>query len=129
MIDDLRQHRRIEKPLTMHYCLADVLPIKWDITSIGNISIGGVKFIARNDLNLNHKTVLLQIKIPQLAPDSLVLEAIVLNVKPRPNTKTSDVRAKFINLSETDKEQLSVVGKVINSQYIKNTPKDDGKKT
>jgi hypothetical protein len=95
---------------------------------IENISVGGVKFIAPADLALNDKIIQLQIRIPELGPLILELEAMVVDVKLRFNNKHSDVRAKFINLSEADKKHLSVLEKMIDLQEIKNTPKATGGK-
>ena len=99
----------------MQYCVTDALPKKWDMSIVENISAGGIKFIAPIDLALNDKIIQLQIRIPELAPLVLELEAMVVNVKPnakpRFNTKYSEVRAKFINLSKANKEHLSVVKK------------------
>ena len=123
MLDKNRKHRRIEKSLTMQFSLADVSPRKWDMSTIENISFGGVRFIAPSDLKLIDKIVHLQIRIPQLAPRLLELEAIVLDAKPRFNSKFSDVRAKFINLSEENKAHLSIVEKIIDRQEKKNVKK------
>jgi len=103
----------------MQYCVAGAFPKKWDITIIENISAGGVKFPAPSDLELKGKIVQLQIKIPELAPRLLELEAMVIDVQPRFNLKYSDVRAKFINLSETNKAYLSIVEKMIDLQKRK----------
>jgi hypothetical protein len=123
MVDENRQYRRIEKRLTIQFCLADVAPRKWDMSMIENISVGGVKFVATSDLKLNDKIIQLQIRIPELAPRFLELQALVLSVKPRFNGKISDVRAKFINLSDEDKKNLSVIQGLINFQEAKNTKK------
>ena len=121
MIDNKRQHARIKKNINMQYCVAGGFPGKWDISVVENISVGGVKFKAPIDFALNDKIVQLQIRIPELAPLILDLKAMVVNVKPGFNTKYSDVRAKFINLSEADKKHLSVVERMIDLQKIKNT--------
>ncbi len=107
----------------MQYCVADLLPKKWDMSVIENISAGGVKFSAPSDLGLKGKCLQLQIKIPELAPLILELEAIVLDAQPRPNSIYSNVRVKFINLSEANKKHLSIVEKMIERQEIKNTKK------
>jgi hypothetical protein len=99
---------------------------------VEDISVGGVKFIAPSDLKLKDKIVQLLIKIPELAPLILELEAMVVNVKQNVklgfNTKYSEVRVKFINLSEANKEHLSVVERMIDLQESKNTSKADQKK-
>ena len=129
MFEINREHRRVKKPLTMQFCLSDVSPQKWDMTVVENISAGGVRFIAPSDLELFDKIIQLQIKIPELAPHLLKLQAIVLSAKPRLNSQYSDVRARFINLSETNKEHLSVVEKMIDLQENKDASKIDWKKT
>ncbi len=103
----------------MQYCVAGAFPKKWDMSIIDNISAGGVKFSAPSDLELKGKIVQLQIKIPELAPHLLDLEAMVIDAQPRPNLKYSDVRAKFINLSESNKGHLSIVEKLIDLQERK----------
>lgn len=111
----------------MKFCLADVFPKKWDILTVENISVGGAKFLALSDWKLDDKVIQLQIKIPELAPHFLELEARVLSATPRSNSKICDVRVKFINLSETDKERLSVIEEIINLQEIKNAKKNPDK--
>ena len=128
MIDKNRRHRRIEKKISLLFCAADMSPKKWDMSVVENISTGGVKFIAPTDLALNNKIIQLQIRIPELAPLILKLEAMAVNVKPRSNNKQSDVRVKFVNLSEANKKHLSVLEKMIDLQEIKNTSKATGKK-
>ncbi len=128
MIDKNRKHRRIEKPITIQFCLLEDSPKKWDMSILDNISVGGVSFTASSDLKLNDKIIQLQIRIPELAPIVLELEAMVVNVRPRLNEKQSDVGAKFINLSEINKEHLSVVEKMIDLEEIKNASKAAGKK-
>ena len=81
---------------------------------IENISAGGIRFIAQHDLKLFDKNLHLQIRVPELAPIVLKLDAKVVDVKPRTNDKQSDVRAKFINLSVADYESLSVLENIIN---------------
>lgn len=110
MADQNRAHQRIDKPLTIQFCIADMSPKKWDMSIIQNISAGGVKFKAKGDLKLVDKIILLQIRVPELAPHMLQLEAIVLD------TQNSFVRAKFINLSEISKEQLLIVEKMVNKK-------------
>jgi len=113
MIDKNRRNRRFKKSINMQYCIAGVYPKKWDMSIIDNISIGGVKFSAPSDLQLKGKIVQLQIKIPELAPRLLEVEAMVLDTQPRFNAKYCDVRAKFINLTDINKEHLSIVEKMI----------------
>jgi len=112
-MENRRQHRRIDKNINLLYCITDVFPKKWDMSIAENISAGGVRFIVPSDLKLKDKIVQLRIQIPQLAPFILELEAMVVNVKLRFNVKQSDVRAKFINLSEINKERLSVLERMI----------------
>jgi len=119
MIDKNRQHRRIEKNINLRFCVANDDQIKWDMSVIQNISAGGVKFSVPSDLNLKGQIIRLQIKIPELAPRFLDLEAVVLDAKPRFNAKYSDIRAKFINLSELSKEQLTIVERMIDRQLNK----------
>ena len=127
MVDNNRQDTRIKKNINIQYCVAGALPKKWDVSIIEDISAGGVKFIAPVDLPLNDKIIQLQIRIPELAPLILELEAMVVNVKPRFNDKQSDVRAKFINLSLENKEHLIVLERMIEHLDSKNS-KSFGKK-
>jgi hypothetical protein len=125
MVDNNRQDTRIQKNINIQYCVAGALFKKWDVSVIEDISAGGVKFIAPVDFGLNDKILQLQIRIPELAPLVLELEAMVVNVKPnaRPgfNTKYSEVRAKFINLSKDNKEHLAVVKEMIDLKKIRST--------
>jgi hypothetical protein len=128
MNEESRQHKRIEKRVTIQFCVADVSPQKWDMSFVDNISVGGVKFIASSDLKLNEHKIRLQIKIPELSPRFLKLEAMVLSATPRLNGKTSDIRAKFTNLTQEDKEDLAVLEKIIHLQVSRNAVKADEKK-
>ena len=109
MIDYNRQHRRIDKNITLLYCLADARPKQWDMSIAENISAGGVKFRALSDLKLKDKIIQLRIKIPALAPHVLEVEGMVVNVQLRSYEKQSDVSVKFINLSQINKEHLSIL--------------------
>jgi hypothetical protein len=119
-----RKHKRIEKKISLQFCVADASPRKWDMSVIQNISAGGVKFSIPSDLVLKDKVVQLQIRIPELMPRFLDVEALVLEVKPRLiNPKYSDVRVKFINLTDVSKELLSILEKVIDRLEEKNASK------
>ena len=126
-MDNNRQHKRIDKKINMLFSVADVFPAKWDMCVIENISAGGIRFIAQHDLKLFDKNLHLQIRVPELAPIVLKLDAKVVDVKPRTNDKQSDVRAKFINLSLENKEHLTVLEKMI-EQLESKIKKDSGKK-
>ena len=78
MVEENRQHKRIEKTITIQFCVADAFPKKWDMSVIENISVGGVKFSAPSDIEFNDKIVQLQIRIPELAPRFLEIEAVVV---------------------------------------------------
>jgi len=119
MADINRQHGRIARTLTILFCVADHSPQEWDMSVIKNISVGGVMFLAPGDLKLKDKTVLLKIGIPELAPQLMILEALVVDFKPCFNAKISEVRAKFINLTDTNKEHLLVVQKIVENQKYK----------
>jgi len=119
MADKNRRHKRIDKKISVLFCVAGVFPMKWDMSIIENISAGGVRFIAPNDLALNDKILQLQIKMPELAPLILELEALVVDVKLRLNEKQSDVRAKFINISASQQKNLAALEKIIEAQEIK----------
>ena len=123
MTDQNRQHKRIEKTLTLLFCVADAVPQKWDMSVVENISAGGVRFIAPTDLKLQDKIVQLKIRIPALAPHSIELQAMVVEARSRFDTKYSDVRAKFINITDESKERLSVVEKMIQDQEKKDAEK------
>jgi len=122
-----RRHKRIDKIINLFYSLADELPQKWDMSIAENIGTGGLRFIGPFDLKLKDKVFNLRIKLPQLAPALLEVEAMVVDVKQRLNGDQADIRVKFINLSAINKEHLSVLEKMIESQEIKNA-KNDGKK-
>ncbi len=119
MPESYRQFKRLEKPINMQFCIADAYPKKWDMTIIENIGGGGVKFAVPKDMNLVDKVILLQIKIPQLAPRTVELEAKVLSADPRMNSPSADIRAKFINLSDQNRLDLSVIEKMISVQEKK----------
>jgi len=108
----------------MKYYVVGEIPKKWDmLCAIENISAGGIKFSAPTDKELKGKIILLQIKVPELAPGLLEIEAMVLDAKPRVNAIYSDLRAKFINLTEENKVHLSIVEKTINREAIKTAKK------
>ena len=80
---------------------------------IENISLGGVRFKASNGAELNGKVLLVKIRLPQLAPHSLELKAMVLSAGANPKSKISTIRAKFIDLSAKEKECLSEMEKIV----------------
>ena len=92
-----------------------------------NISAGGIKFRALSDLKLKDKIIQLRIKIPALAPHVLEVEGMVVNVEPLAYGKLSEVCVKFINLSEINTKNLSVVEGMIDSQEIKDAQNPEDK--
>ena len=127
MFENHRQHKRIAKHLTTQFCLAEAFPKKWDMSILENISGGGVKFTASSDLDLSGKTIYMQIRVPELSPSVLQLQAVVLSAIPRLNGRILDIRAKFINLSEKDKQSLTIIENSINWVGIKNAHKAEGR--
>jgi len=125
MADKNRKYRRAEKKLILLFCFPDILPRKWDMSIIDNIGAGGLKFSASSDLDLKDKTIQVRIRIPELAPLVLDLEAKVVNVYPRTNKKQSYVHVKFVNLSEINKKQLSVLEELIVRRKLRNTKYSD----
>ena len=113
MNESKRQYKRLDKTITLKFCVEDQLPHKWEQSVVENISMGGVKFIAPSDWQLNNKVVNLQIKIQELAPYLLEIQALVVDIKPRKSPASIDIRAKFVNISELNKQQLQVVEKMI----------------
>ena len=105
-----RQAKRIVRPLNIRFCLSHESPPKWNLSSIiGDISVGGVKFIAPRDLK--DAVLNLEIQSPRLKPRTLKLEAIVLDSKPSEHPSFFEIRARFLNLSEENKVDLSVFEK------------------
>lgn len=103
-----RQAKRIIRPLNIKFCLSHENPPKWNLTSIiGNISEGGVKFIAPSDLK--DQVLKLEIRSPRLVPRTLKLEAIVLESKPSAHISFYDIRAKFIGLTSDNKKDLAIL--------------------
>jgi hypothetical protein len=68
-----------------------------------------VKFIAPKDLK--DQMLNLEIKSPRIAPRVLKLEAMVVDSNPSQHVSFFDIRAKFINLSESSKRDLSILEK------------------
>jgi PilZ domain len=128
MNDINRQYKRIEKPLNIQFCFPELSPNKWDMSEVENISTGGIKFIAPTDLDLNNKIVHLKIRIPELLPLVLDIEAKVVNCnqgfKQGFNVKFSEVSAKFINISEANKNYLTAMERIMISE--KNKHVSDG---
>ena len=58
----------------------------------------------------------MRIRLPDLAPEVMDIQAKVLEFKSRSNTKFFDVRALFVNITPKQKEQLAVLDKMINSK-------------
>jgi hypothetical protein len=113
----------------MQFCIADVYPKRWDVSLIENISAGGIKFSAPNDLKLKDKIIQLRLTIPELSPQLVELEALVVDVKTNFDSIYSDIRVKFINLTEDNKADLLIIEKMIEKLKSKNPPKDpDNKK-
>ncbi len=113
MAENQRQHKRIDKRLTLMYCVADTYPRHWDLTVIENISVGGIKFTTSSNLELKNKFILVKIRIPELLPRHLELEALVLNEERHVDGKFSEVRAKFVNLTDLQKKDLPVVENLV----------------
>jgi len=109
---DNRENRRIERPFTIQFCPADAYPQKWDMSTIQNISAGGLRFTVANDTELLNKIIHVRIRIPEIT-HILEMQAYVLELLPRANTRFFDVRAKFINLSETNKKDLIFLERII----------------
>ncbi len=110
MVKEARQARRIIRPLNIKFCLAHENPPQWNSSSvIGDISAGGVKFIAPQDLR--GASLRLEIASPRLVPRLLKLEAEVLDSKPSVHPAFFDIRAKFLNLSEENIRDLAILEK------------------
>jgi len=107
MLKENRQAKRNIRPLNINYCLSADSPPQWMSSIIGDISSGGVKFMAPRDLK--DKMLNLEIKSPRLAPRTLKLEAIVLDSNPSKLSSFFDTRAKFLNLSQENIKDLSVL--------------------
>ena len=122
MNDRNRQHPRLDKTLTIAYCVPDISH-EWDMSVVKNISAGGIMFMAPGDMLLKDKRIKLKIGIPELAPHVLMLDAVVVDAKPCFNPKVSEVRAKFVNLTDLDKEKLSIIEKIKHIQDMKNSKK------
>ena len=109
-MNEKRQAKRIVRPLNIKYSFRHENPVKWNLSSIiGDISAGGVKFIATSDLT--DKELNLEIKSPRIDPRTLKVEAIVLESKPSVHPSYFDIRAKFVNLSPENKRDLSIFEK------------------
>ena len=106
----------MNKSLSIQYSLEEGGVGKWDQSFVQNISVGGVKFTAAGDYNLKDKVIHLRIRLPDLAPEVMDIQAKVLEFKSRSNTKFFDVRALFVNITPKQKEQLAVLDKMINSK-------------
>ena len=105
-----RQSKRVVRPLNIRFCLSDENPAQWNLSSIiGDISAGGVKFIAPRDLK--NKTLYLEIKSPRIVPRTLKLEAQVLDSNPSEHPSYFDIRAKFVNLSPSNLMDLEILEK------------------
>jgi len=103
-MDQNRRHKRLNKIITLGFCVPGSK--SWEMSVVENISAGGVRFIAPTDIILSHKVFQLKIRVPELAPNVLEVEAEVVDAKLRKNPKVSDVRAKFINLSDANQKYL-----------------------
>ena len=106
--------------MSLSLCLSGDHHQKWDMSIIKNLSAGGCMFIAQHDWDLKDRVVQLRINIPVLAPRPLEVEAFVLDTIPSKTSKTVEVRVKFINLSQENKEQLTLVGNMIEAHHKKN---------
>jgi hypothetical protein len=107
---DSRQAARIIRPLNIKFCLSHENPPQWNLSSvIGDISIAGVKFIAPKDLK--EQVINLEVRSSRIAPRTLKLEAMVVDSRPSQHPSFFDIRAKFINLSEESKRDLSILEK------------------
>lgn len=110
MMKERRKAKRIERPLNIKFSFSHEIPHQWNVSSVVlNISALGVKFLAPDDLI--DKTLDLEIQSPRWYPRTLKLQAVVLESTPSEHFSFYDVRAKFINLSEDDKKDLSLLEK------------------
>ena len=107
MMKENRQAKRVVRPLNIRFRLSHETFSKWDLSSIiGDISASGVKFIAPSDLK--DKILALEIESPRF-PHALKLEAMVVDSRPSEHPSYFDIRAKFLNLSQADKDNLSIL--------------------
>ena len=105
-----RQYRRVIRPLNIKFCISHENIIKWNRSSvIGDISAGGVKFIATCDLK--NKEIKLEIESPRLVPRKLMIDAIVVDSQPSRLPSYFDIRAKFVNLSPEALKDLAILEK------------------
>jgi len=108
--EERRRHKRVIRPLNIRFCSDQENPSKWDLPSIvKNISAGGLSFIAPVDLK--DKVLNLEIMSPLLSPRTLKIKAIVLESKPSDNASFFDIRAQFLDISEENKLDLSILEK------------------
>jgi hypothetical protein len=104
-----RQFKRIVRPLNLRFCYTHENPPQWNLSSfIENISIGGVKFIASGDLT--DKMLKLEIQSPRWEHHAIMLEGKVLESIPSDEFPSHFiVRVQFINVSEENKKNLSLL--------------------
>jgi hypothetical protein len=108
MMEEKRKHKRVVRPLNIRFSSNEPHPPNWNLSSfIDNISAGGVKFTAPCDLS--DKVLKLEIQSPRWIPRTLRLEAVVLESKPSEYPSFFDIRAQFINVSEKEIEDLTIL--------------------
>lgn len=101
-MEEKRQNTRVEKALVIQYAQSTAEPLRWDSTTVKNISVDGILF-SSHKLFAKKETLLLRFMVPtdpfnRLEASGEVLESFVHG---------HETRIKFINLGEQQKKALS----------------------
>jgi c-di-GMP-binding flagellar brake protein YcgR len=93
-----RLHQRFQKPYTVIFSLKDTPRETYDISTVLDISRGGLKFVSSDNYPAGTKIVL-KIKFPFLYPKETLIDGEVVDIDQGAKAKLSKIKVKFINIS------------------------------
>ncbi|MDO8488816.1 MAG: PilZ domain-containing protein [Candidatus Omnitrophota bacterium] len=99
-MQEKRKTARIEKALVIQYAQINQEPLRWDSTTIKNISIEGVLFNT-NKIFTNNEKLQLRFSIPTDPFNRLEAVGEVLE------SSAHSTRVKFVNLGEQQRKTIS----------------------
>lgn len=108
-----RQALRFKKSYTAKFYLKDDPKQIFDISQIIDISKTGLKFFSYGQHKIG-QCIILQIFLPHLYPQALVIESTVVGIEEVLKGKTCKVRVSFINLTPILIKELEMMEKVNN---------------
>jgi len=97
-MSERRLHRRFQKPYTVIFALKGHPQETYDISTILDISRGGLKFVSSESYPTGTK-IILKIKFPFLYPQETIIDGEVVAMEEGGKSKSFKIKVKFINVS------------------------------